>query len=578
MRFSPFLLASFLALTSSRTSAAPHISSLSSLGKRCTNSASDRACWGDYDLSTDYYTTVPDTGVTVEVYLELVNTTAALDGVSRDVLLVNGTFPGPTIIANWGDTVGSIPFINPWNGYLLSKVVHLYNGLTNNGTGIHFHGIRQNFTTQNDGVPSVTQCPLAPGESITYTWRATQYGHTWYHSHFALQAWEGVLGGIIINGPATSNYDEDLGVLFLNDWNHETFSALYYDAEVNGPPTLDNGLINGTNVYGDLGSRFNMTFTAGSSYRIRLVNGAIDTHFKFMIDDHNLTVIAMDLVPIVSYSTQVLSIGMGQRYDIIVNATETSGNYWIRAIPQTACSNNDNSDNIKGILKYDSTNTTEPDTSAYSYDDNCDDEDSSDLVPYLSLDASTDTTEDDFAVTVGKNSDSLFRWYMAGTTFVAEWDDPTLLQIYNNDTDYTTSSHVIELDTANEWVYFIIETTGAVPHPIHLHGHDFYLLGTGTGTYDSSTANITLTNPPRRDVAMLPASGFMVIAFQTDNPGTWLMHCHIGWHTSEGFDLQLVERYSEISGLIDYDTLNSTCVAWDSYVSEGDIVQDDSGV
>jgi hypothetical protein len=107
-----------------------------------------------------------------------------------------------------------------------------------------------------------------------------------------------------------------------------------------------------------------------------------------------------------------LSIGMGQRYDIIVNATETSGNYWIRAIPQTACSNNDNSDNIKGILKYDSTNTTEPDTSAYSYDDNCDDEDSSDLIPYLSLDASTNTTEDDFAVTVGKNSDSLFRWYM----------------------------------------------------------------------------------------------------------------------------------------------------------------------
>lgn len=44
--------------------AAPSIHSLS---KRCTNSAGDRSCWGNYDLSTNYYDDVPDTGVTVEV-------------------------------------------------------------------------------------------------------------------------------------------------------------------------------------------------------------------------------------------------------------------------------------------------------------------------------------------------------------------------------------------------------------------------------------------------------------------------------------------------------------------------------
>ena len=63
------------------------------------------------------------------------------------------------------------------------------------------------------------------GESITYTWKAMQYGTTWYHSHFALQAWEGVLGGIVINGPASGNYDEDLGNLFLNDWS--TFQPIF---------------------------------------------------------------------------------------------------------------------------------------------------------------------------------------------------------------------------------------------------------------------------------------------------------------------------------------------------------------
>ncbi|PVH84523.1 multicopper oxidase [Cadophora sp. DSE1049] len=562
MHFQPSLLASGLALFLSAASAAPSVShDTGTLSKRCTNSASDRSCWGDYDLTTDYYNTVPDTGVTREYYLELVNTTASLDGVERMALLVNGTFPGPTLFADWGDTV----------------VVKLYNGLANNGTSLHFHGIRQNYTNQQDGVASITQCPTAPGDTITYTWRATQYGSTWYHSHFALQAWEGVLGGIIINGPATANYDNDMGHIFLNDWTHETADAMYHEAETSGPPTLDNGLINGTNTYGTLGARFNTTVVAGESYRIRLVNGAIDTHWKFMIDEHEMTVIAMDLVPIVPYTATTLSIGMGQRYDVVVTATQSSGNYWLRAIPQTACSDNDNTDNIMGIFMYDSTNTTEPSSSAYTYTDSCDDEDMSTLVPYLSKTVSTESEDDDFAVTVGR-SNNVFKWYMAGTTFEVEWEDPTLLQIYEGDTNYTTSSHVIELPTADEWVYFIIETTQAVPHPIHLHGHDFFVIAQGSGTYDSSTVTLTTDNPPRRDTAMLPSSGYLVIAFETDNPGAWLMHCHIGWHTSEGFALQLVERIDEITALIDYDTLNSTCTAWDTYVDESGVVSEDSGV
>jgi FtsP/CotA-like multicopper oxidase with cupredoxin domain len=54
---------------------------------------------------------------------------------------------------------------------------------------------------------------------------------------------------------------------------------------------MDNGLINGTNTYnGTLGRRFEQKFVKGKKYRIRLINSAIDTHWKFSIDDHNLTV------------------------------------------------------------------------------------------------------------------------------------------------------------------------------------------------------------------------------------------------------------------------------------------------
>jgi hypothetical protein len=58
----------------------------------------------------------------------------------------------------------------------------------------------------------------------------------------------------------------------------------------------------------------------------------------------------------------------------------------------------------------------------------------------------------------------------------------------------------------------------------------------------------------------------------------WLMHCHIAWHTSEGFALQLLERESEIVALMDVTSLNSTCANWDAYTAEDDVIQDDSGV
>lgn len=86
--------------------AAPSTSDRGRLSKRCTNSATDRACWGDYDLSTNYYDDVPDTGVTREYWFNIENGTASPDGREKLVLTVNGTLPGPTIIADWGDTVG----------------------------------------------------------------------------------------------------------------------------------------------------------------------------------------------------------------------------------------------------------------------------------------------------------------------------------------------------------------------------------------------------------------------------------------------------------------------------------------
>lgn len=314
-----------------------------------------------------------------------------------------------------------------------------------------------------DGVPSITQCPIAPGDTQTYKWRAVQYGTSWYHSHFSVQAWDGVFGGILINGPATANYDVDLGHVFLNDWSHQTADVLALAAATTGPPTSDNGLINGTNTWTQtdgtvVGSRFETNFVAGTRYRIRLVNGAADTHFRFTIDNHTLEVIASDFVPIVPYTTTDVSIGMGQRYDIIVTATETTGNFWLRGIPQESCSDNNNVNNILGIVRYDSASTADPTSTAYStLVDSCDDESASNLAPFLAIDVGTVAATDDEEATLAFGTSIL--WTMNAVSFVSEWNYPTVEAVADGNDTWSTAEHVWSLPTADEWVMMVIQVS-----------------------------------------------------------------------------------------------------------------------
>ncbi|PHH90539.1 hypothetical protein CDD83_3344 [Cordyceps sp. RAO-2017] len=556
------LISSGAALPGQRPKSPSQAESCSSSEACAGNTPLTRSDWCSFSVDTDYTEVAPDTGVTREYWLDVTDVVVAPDGVPRTAMAVNGSIPGPTLFADWGDTV----------------VVHVTNSLhtSRNGTSIHFHGIRQNYTNQNDGVSSITECPTVPGNTKTYTWRAVQYGSSWYHSHFALQSWQGVFGGIVINGPATANYDEDLGVVFLNDWDPQTVDELYPEAETQGPPFLATGLINGTNVSNVGGQRLNISFTPGRSHRMRLVNAAVDTHFKFTLDNHTMTVIAADFIPVEPYTTTVLDIGMGQRYDVVIAADQAhvADSFWLRALPQTVCSNNNNSQNIRAVVHYGDSPST-PATVGYNYTDACDDENRN-LIPRVAkkLEAADITTSTFANLTT---IDGLFKWTLNSTTMVVDWGNPTLNQIMDRVTTFEVSNAVIALPEPNKLFSMVIQTTLPIPHPIHLHGHDFFVLAQGVGNYSSATA-LNWDNPPRRDTAMLPGGGFLVIAFETDNPGAWLMHCHIGWHTTEGFGLQFIERYDEIAPLIDEKVLRDECRAWNTFQDTFAIVQTDSGI
>jgi hypothetical protein len=103
-------------------------------------------------------------------------------------------------------------------------------------------------------------------------------------------------------------------------------------------------------------------------------------------------------------------------------------------------------------------------------------------------------------------------------------------------------------------------------------------LGSGTGSFTGSST-LNLNNPPHRDTATLPGGGWLVVAFQADNPGAWLMHCHVAFHVSEGFGNQFLERSSKIvsaTGGAAFE--NSGCSSWNSFEVTRNIQPNDSGV
>lgn len=543
--------------------------------------ATHRCNWlPGFDINTNTEQSWPNTGNTVKYTLTITNGTIAPQGDNKIGFLINGQYPGPKITANWGDYVE----------------VTVVNKLQNNGTSIHFHGLTQKGFNDADGVGGITQCPLAPGQSATYRWQATQYGTAWYHSHFTGQYGDGVLGPIIINGPTSLNYDIDLGEMMISDYFPLTAFQTYYIATRQGPQTATNYLINGKNakVDGSGGQRTSFTFTPGKRHKFHVINTSVDAHLKVQIDGHTLIVVAMDLNPIQPYRTTELSVSVGQRYDIIVEANATPGNYWLRAMFGASCAkglNTGTGDIANGIITYSNAPNALPTSQmAIAHSDDCYDEPASSLIPIVPLPvdslafASASTSLAIQGQRLTSASDTVFTWTLGGISEVVDWSNPTLGLSVGGVTTFDTQKHVVTLNNPNAWVYWVYQNSLEMPHPLHVHGHDFRLLGSGNGAFDagSMTSLLNFANPPRRDTIQIARSGWVVAAFKTDNPGAWAMHCHMAWHASGGFALQYLERPSEIAGIygsvVNGDQYKNTCSTWKTYYASSIYKQDDSGL
>jgi len=127
------------------------------------------------------------------------------------------------------------------------------------------------------------------------------------------------------------------------------------------------------------------------------------------------------------------------------------------------------------------------------------------------------------------------EWVIDGYPF-AEPKTPILLGNVSDGWQANTTVYLPFNSTIDIIMTISKDSMDTMGHPMHLHGHKFWVLGSGEGPFpyssvtDAPRSSINLQDPPFRDTAELPPSGWLVIRYVTDNPGAWLLHCHLQWH------------------------------------------------
>jgi len=445
----------------------------------------------------------------VETRLTARPVTLDLGGPTVDTWAYGDTVPGPLIRANAGDLVR----------------VRLDNQLPTDTT-IHWHGIA--LRNIADGVPGLTQDPVASGSSYTYEFTAPDPGTYFYHPHVGVQLDRGLYAPLIIDDPREAGEYDAEWVIVLDDWVDGTGrtpddvlveltgSLSSNSGGMDGMGGMDHGsmpmnpgqgepgmpgMSMGAAPFGDAGDvsypyflingripTAAETFRArpGQRIRLRIINAAADTIFTLALGGHRMTVTHSDGFAVQPRETEAFYLGMGERYDAIV--TLKDGVFPLVAVPfgkqgqarvlvgtgagaapaATVTPSELGSDVLLGSDLLPASESR---------------------LPEKAVDASTRLTLNGQMKPYG--------WGMNGAP-------------YGKNTPLTVGEgQRLRIEVSNMTM---------MAHPLHLHGHTFALADTGL----------------RKDTVLLRPMESRAIELQADNAGDWALHCHNIYHAEAG--------------------------------------------
>jgi FtsP/CotA-like multicopper oxidase with cupredoxin domain len=413
----------------------------------------------------------------------------------RTIWTYDGRFPGPEIRAREGERLR----------------VLVKNELPE-PTTIHWHGVP--VPNAMDGVPELTQAPIAPAASFVYEFEARPAGSYMYHSHQGLQIDRGLVGALVIEerSPHVS-YDRDYTLVLDDllpgdppDMGSARRGRSPRGGMMGGGMMMGRGMMRG----GGMGSMMSLgipdylallvngrppfdppTFDVkrGERVRLRLINPSGATTFRVAVAGHRMSVSHADGRPVKPVQVDALEIGMGERYDVIVEA-RNPGAWAIVAAPLQG-----SPEPARAILRYLDARAAphsiraEPDGLSRGH-----------LLQLQDLEAFEPDGE---AGAPARTVDLV----LSGGMMSPDWTIGG--QIYPD-------ADPIEV-RRGERVRFRMRNMSMALHPMHLHGHFFRV---GRAWKDT--------------VLVPPHMGEVSFEFRAENPGRWFFHCHNAYHMEMG--------------------------------------------
>ncbi|KAJ6002421.1 hypothetical protein N7451_004968 [Penicillium sp. IBT 35674x] len=503
----------------------------------------------------------------------------APDGVAREQFLVNGQFPGPPLIMDEGDNIEvTVNNFTPFN------------------TTIHYHGIEQTGTPWSDGVPGVSQRQILPGKQFVSQFTVQQHGAYWYHSHTSGQIMDGLYGPIYISALKfyleSSKLDEaDMtrrcadsilinGKGRVNCRNPKVLTDMVpasVKSVLQGMEYTVKGCLPLANTYAQTTFAHNFSAVPQSMFyecnatksaeevievdpwkgwaSLAFIGSASISAPIVSINNHSLWVYEIDGLYIKPVKVDALTINNGGRYSCLVQLDKIPGNYSITA------ANSGFNQKIAGFgtlsYKHGRSVLTKPSINYGGIPTNS---------GVVSLDESaiemftpsqpTQHPDETYILTIGRIRRA-WEWSLNGNHsfgLAMEADRPFLWD------PQSAAKSPLTIATKNDtWVDMIFSLSGNIStlqpgHPLHKHSNRVYVLGTGSGTFNWTSVadavkaipeNFNLINPPMRDTfTTLPAykgESWMAIRYHVQNPGAFLLHCHIDPHLTGGMGLAMLD-------------------------------------
>jgi FtsP/CotA-like multicopper oxidase with cupredoxin domain len=359
------------------------------------------------------------------------------------------------------------------------------------GTTVHWHGVR--LPNAMDGVPNLTQAPIAPnGGKFVYEFDLPDAGTFWYHPHLGSpeQVARGLYGALIVEERNPPAMDRDV-VWVLSDWRLDREARLV-ESFGNPMDASHAGRIGNTvTVNGAIRDTF--AVRAGERIRLRLINASNARIYAPIFEGHSPRILALDGQPVANLNQRVV-LGPGMRADLALDCTGAPGSRH-RVIDDFYAQR------AYEVLKLEYS-AEKPIRAAFE------------PLPQL---APNPLAAPDLAK--AERHRIAFGGGMMGA-LPSQREHQGLFWTVNGRPISEHEHHrepILSLRRGQSYRVELVNDT-AWHHPIHLHGHVFRVL----------------TADHWADAVLLDPRSRTEIAFVADNPGDWMLHCHVLEHQASG--------------------------------------------